>query len=232
MPYASISCLVLDAELLLDRDLDRQAVAVPAALALDVVAAHRLVAREDVLEDAREHVVGARACRWRSAAPRRRPTARRPRGGAPTRAKTSRSRQRASTCSSSSGKDCCGSTGRRAIWRRIVGAQPAVLPARCNLVTMRTALIALLALAATPAAAARGAWSAPRSVTASRARPRARGGARRARRGRGRLRPPPRRRRSRRAASGHRRPARHAGDRSTATPRHGLDSPTLTYQRP
>src|SRR5437588_6619076 len=33
--------------------------AVPAPLALDVVAAHRLVAGEDVLEHAREHVVGA-----------------------------------------------------------------------------------------------------------------------------------------------------------------------------
>ena len=50
-----------DPELLLDRDLDGQPVAVPAALALDVVAAHRLVARVDVLEDPREHVVGARA---------------------------------------------------------------------------------------------------------------------------------------------------------------------------
>jgi hypothetical protein len=52
--------LVLDAELLLDGDLDRQAVRVPAALALDLVAAHRLVARVDVLEDAREDVVDAR----------------------------------------------------------------------------------------------------------------------------------------------------------------------------
>ena len=49
-----------DAELLLDGDLDRQAVAVPAALALDVAAAHRLEARVDVLEDAGEHVVRAR----------------------------------------------------------------------------------------------------------------------------------------------------------------------------
>ncbi len=47
------------ADLLLDRDLDRQAVAVVAALALDVVTAHGLVAREDVLEHAREDVVGA-----------------------------------------------------------------------------------------------------------------------------------------------------------------------------
>jgi hypothetical protein len=37
--------LGVEAELLLDRDLDGQAVAVPAALALDVVAAHRLEAR-------------------------------------------------------------------------------------------------------------------------------------------------------------------------------------------
>ena len=77
--------LGLEAELLLDGDLDRQAVAVPAALALDVAAAHRLVAREDVLERAGEDVVGARAARWRSAGPRRTRTARRPGGGAPTR---------------------------------------------------------------------------------------------------------------------------------------------------
>ena len=51
--------LVLDPELLLDGDLDRQAVAVPAALAVAVEAAHRLEAREDVLEHARQHVVGA-----------------------------------------------------------------------------------------------------------------------------------------------------------------------------
>jgi hypothetical protein len=52
--------LVLDAQLLLDGDLHRQAVAVPAALALDQVALHRLVARVDVLEDAGEDVVGPR----------------------------------------------------------------------------------------------------------------------------------------------------------------------------
>src|SRR5439155_27012923 len=46
-----------DAELLLDGDLDRQPVAVPAALALDVVAAHRLEARIDVLEHARQDMV-------------------------------------------------------------------------------------------------------------------------------------------------------------------------------
>jgi hypothetical protein len=59
MPYSSMSGLAGEAELLLDRELDRQAVAVPAGLALDVVALHRLVAREDVLEHARLDVVGA-----------------------------------------------------------------------------------------------------------------------------------------------------------------------------
>jgi hypothetical protein len=49
-----------DAELFFDLDLDRQPVAVPAGLAGDPVAAHRPVARVDVLEDAGEHVVGAR----------------------------------------------------------------------------------------------------------------------------------------------------------------------------
>ena len=48
-----------EAELLLDRELDRQAVAVPAGLALDVVALHGLEPREDVLEDAGLDVVGA-----------------------------------------------------------------------------------------------------------------------------------------------------------------------------
>ena len=52
--------LVVDAQLLFDRDLHRQPVAVPAALALHAIAAHRLKARVDVLEHAREHVVGAR----------------------------------------------------------------------------------------------------------------------------------------------------------------------------
>ncbi len=51
--------LGLDPELVLDGDLDRQAVAVPAALAVGVEALHRLVAREDVLEHARQHVVRA-----------------------------------------------------------------------------------------------------------------------------------------------------------------------------
>src|SRR5690606_40995547 len=46
-----------EAELLLHRDLDREAVAVPAGLARHVVAPHGLVAGEDVLEDARLDVV-------------------------------------------------------------------------------------------------------------------------------------------------------------------------------
>ncbi len=47
-----------EAELLLDLELDRQAVAVPAGLARDEVAAHRLVARKNVLENTRQDVVG------------------------------------------------------------------------------------------------------------------------------------------------------------------------------
>ena len=49
--------LGLEAQLLLDLHLDRQPVGVPAALADHPVAAHRLVAREEVLEGARQHVV-------------------------------------------------------------------------------------------------------------------------------------------------------------------------------
>ena len=52
--------LALEPEFLLHRDLDGQAVAVPAALALDGVAAHGAVTGEDVLEDAGEDVVHAR----------------------------------------------------------------------------------------------------------------------------------------------------------------------------
>lgn len=48
-----------EAQLLLDGQLDRQAVAVPAGLAGDVVALHGPEAREDVLEDAGLDVVGA-----------------------------------------------------------------------------------------------------------------------------------------------------------------------------
>ena len=49
--------------------------AVPAAPPVDEPPAHGLEAREDVLEDAREHVVGDRGGRWPSAGPRRRRTA-------------------------------------------------------------------------------------------------------------------------------------------------------------
>ncbi len=48
-----------EAELRLERELDRQAVAIPPPLALDVEAAHGLVAREGVLEHAGQHVVHA-----------------------------------------------------------------------------------------------------------------------------------------------------------------------------
>ncbi len=51
--------LAVDAELLLHGQLDRQAVAVPAGLALDVVALHRTEPREDVLEHPGLDVVGA-----------------------------------------------------------------------------------------------------------------------------------------------------------------------------
>lgn len=56
-----------EAEFLLYGEFDGQAVAVPAGLARDVVALHRAVAREDVLEDAGLHVMGARLAvggRW------------------------------------------------------------------------------------------------------------------------------------------------------------------------
>ena len=53
--------LARDAELALDLELDRQAMAVPPGLALHVAPAHGLEAREDVLEHARERVVGAGA---------------------------------------------------------------------------------------------------------------------------------------------------------------------------
>jgi hypothetical protein len=52
--------LAVDVELLLDLDLDGQAVGVPARLPRHVVAAHGLVTREEVLHDAREHVAVVR----------------------------------------------------------------------------------------------------------------------------------------------------------------------------
>jgi hypothetical protein len=51
----------VDAQAALDLELHRQAVRVPAGLARHAVAAHRLVAREEVLEDARDDVVRAGA---------------------------------------------------------------------------------------------------------------------------------------------------------------------------
>ncbi len=74
-----MSLLAGEAELLLDRELDGQPVAVPAGLAGDVEALHRLEPREHVLEDARLDVVraghavgGGRALVERSRARRRR----------------------------------------------------------------------------------------------------------------------------------------------------------------
>src|SRR5207248_10928192 len=52
--------LAREAELLLDLDLHRQAVTVPASFAPDVPAAHRVEARVDVLEEASPDVVAAR----------------------------------------------------------------------------------------------------------------------------------------------------------------------------
>ena len=52
--------LAVDAQAALDLELHRQAVRVPAGLARHAVAAHGLVAREEVLEDARDDVVRAR----------------------------------------------------------------------------------------------------------------------------------------------------------------------------
>src|SRR4029434_2847730 len=52
--------LVLEPQLLLDLQLDRQALAVPAALSVDPVAAHGLEAGEQVLEDPGLDVVDAR----------------------------------------------------------------------------------------------------------------------------------------------------------------------------
>ncbi len=57
-PVALDVLLGLHPQLGLHGQLDRKAVAVPAALALDVVAAHGAIAGEDVLEHPAEHVVG------------------------------------------------------------------------------------------------------------------------------------------------------------------------------
>ena len=53
--------LVGEAVLLLDLDLDREAVGIPAAAARDVEAAHDLVAREHILEGARQYMMDAGA---------------------------------------------------------------------------------------------------------------------------------------------------------------------------
>ncbi len=50
-----------EAELLLDLKLDRQAVGIPAADARGIVALHYLVARDNILEDAGQHVMDAGA---------------------------------------------------------------------------------------------------------------------------------------------------------------------------
>ena len=52
--------LAADAELLLDLDLDRQAVRVPAGLSRHAKSLHRAIAAEQILDRAREHVVNAR----------------------------------------------------------------------------------------------------------------------------------------------------------------------------
>ena len=52
--------LRVDAELFADFDFDRQAVRVPAGFAFAAVAAHRLVAREEVLDRAGQAVAGVR----------------------------------------------------------------------------------------------------------------------------------------------------------------------------
>ena len=67
-----------DPELLLDLELDRQPVAVPAGLARHAVAGHRPVARVDVLEDPARGRGAMPAARWPSAAPRRSSRAARP----------------------------------------------------------------------------------------------------------------------------------------------------------
>ena len=67
-PNASMSFLPGRADLLLDLDLDRQAVAIPAALPLHVVAGHRLEPREHVLEACAARRDGSRVGRSRSGA--------------------------------------------------------------------------------------------------------------------------------------------------------------------
>ena len=60
--------LAADAELLLDLDLDRKAVRVPARLALDAESFHRAMAAEQILERPRKDVMdaGSAVCRRRT----------------------------------------------------------------------------------------------------------------------------------------------------------------------
>ncbi len=103
------------ADLLLDLDLDRQSVAVPAALAGHEVTGHRLEPRIDVLERARPPRDGCRACRSRWGVPRRRSTSATPSRSSRERRKTSASSHHARICSSSSGKRTFGSTVSNAV---------------------------------------------------------------------------------------------------------------------
>ena len=79
--------LAADAELLLDLDLDRQAVRVPARLSRDTEALHRAMAAEEILDRAREHVMDARP------AVRRRRTFEEHEVGAPSRARRASARR-------------------------------------------------------------------------------------------------------------------------------------------
>ena len=101
-----------EAELLLDRELDREAVAVPAALAVDLVALHGPEPREDVLERARLDVVGAGAAvggrRTLVEGPR---VARRRCAPRSSRRSGARARTRGRSCSRA-GRSTCGGTGR------------------------------------------------------------------------------------------------------------------------
>ena len=102
-------------ELLLDRQLDGQAVAVPAALAVDLVALHGPEPREDVLERPRLDVVGAGSAVGRGRAlvegPRSGDSGR-PRCGRPTSRRSAAACQNSSTSRSSAGRSTCGGTGR------------------------------------------------------------------------------------------------------------------------
>ena len=104
-----------EAELLLHGELDGQAVAVPAALAVDLVALHRAEPREDVLERARLDVVGAGTAVGGRRALVEGPgpgESGRPRCGRPTSRRSVCSCQKSSTSRSSAGSSTWGGTGR------------------------------------------------------------------------------------------------------------------------